>query len=251
MTLTFLGTGTSQGIPVAPCSCNVCQSEDPKNKRDRVSVWLQKEGFDLIIDTPPEFRLQALREGIQKIDAALITHGHADHLHGLDDLRPFSYKREIPLYSEKEAVKSIKERFAYAFKSPEPQGGGAPRLRIEALPPYETRVLGPFQLTPLPVIHGRALIYAYKIDNIAYITDCSAIPPETWPHLIGLDTLIIGALRYRPHNSHFNVEKALEVIKKISPKRAYLTHLCHDIDHSTLEKELPPSTSPAWDGLKI
>ncbi|QEN08601.1 MBL fold metallo-hydrolase [Oceanispirochaeta crateris] len=250
MKMKLLGTGTSHGIPVAGCSCPVCQSERLENKRYRCSLWIQEDETNLIIDTSPEFRLQAVRAGISKVDAVLFTHAHADHLHGIDDLRPFSWKKEIPIYAQKNVIKEIQERFPYIFTAPK-QGGGTPNIKANLFPDQGSLSIGPLKITAIPVMHGNLGIFGYRIGNAAYITDCSCIPDSSYALLKDLDLLILGALRYKPHETHFSVPQAIEVIKKISPGRAYLTHLCHDLDHFQLKADLPKGIEPAWDGLEI
>jgi len=250
MIVTLLGTGTSHGIPVAGCSCRVCLSDRRENKRDRCSLWIREGKVNIIIDTPPEFRLQSIREGIRSIDAVLMTHAHADHIHGIDDLRPFSWRKEIPIHAGTDVCKEIRERFPYIFNPPA-QGGGTPRIRMEEIIPGGEISLGSMKIMPIPVFHGSLGILGFRIGNFAYITDCSRIPDSSWPLLENLEILIINGLRYKPHETHFSIPEALEVIKKISPERAYLTHLCHDVDHFELMANLPEGIEPAWDGLKL
>ncbi|MDA3957012.1 MBL fold metallo-hydrolase [Oceanispirochaeta sp.] len=250
MIITLLGTGTSHGVPVAGCSCPVCISDRIENNRYRCSLWIQKGDTSVIIDTAPEFRLQAIRAGITKVDGVVITHAHADHLHGIDDLRPFSWKKEIPIYAQKSVTREIRDRFPYIFNPPG-QGGGTPQISLQSIKEEETWVIGTAEITAIPIMHGKLHILGYRIGNLAYITDCSAIPESSFSLLEGLEVLILGALRYKPHETHFSIPEAIEVIKKISPGRAYLTHLCHDVDHFQLKADLPKGIEPAWDGLKI
>ncbi len=250
MIIDLLGTGTSHGIPVASCSCAVCTSNAPENKRYRSSISIRKNGKCLIIDTTPEFRLQTVRASIKEVDSVLITHAHADHLHGIDDLRPFSWKQRIPIWAKEDVCKEIRERFPYIFNPPG-QGGGTPQISINKIEPGSHIKSQGIEITPVPVYHGNLEILGFRIGNFAYITDCSAIPESSMELLNGVKTLVLGALRYRPHETHFSIPEALEVIKKISPERAYLTHLCHDVDHFQLKADLPEGVEPAWDGLQL
>lgn len=252
MKLTFLGTGTSHGIPVIGCSCLVCLSQNQKNKRTRCSVWIETETSSFLIDTATEFRLQAIRENIKKIDFVLLTHSHADHLHGIDDLRPLSGEKNIPVYGNRNTIKDVKKRFTYILNK-NIVGGGKPNLLFEAVKnnsticPYPD---GPI-ITPIPIKHGNLSILGYRIGSLAYLTDCSAIPTSSMKLLDGTKTLILGALRYRSHPTHFSINEAIEVIDKIGCTNAYLTHFCHDIDHEKIEKELPVHIAPAFDSLTI
>ncbi len=256
MELTFLGTGTSHGIPVITCSCKVCGSRHAKNRRLRSSVYIKSELSSILIDTTPEFRLQAITHKIDKIDGVLYTHTHADHLHGIDDIRPFSVKKDIPLYGRNEDLKEISDRFPYIFNTTPQIGGGKPNLKT--IPVIDKFKIGDLEITPIPIKHGVLDIYGYRINNIAYLTDCSGIPKESYKLLEGLDVLILGALRYKEHSTHFNIDQAITEIKHINPKSAYLTHICHDINHHSFIKELKrrgkkdtfiKKIKPAHDGL--
>lgn len=251
MIVTLLGTGTSHGIPVASCECSVCKSNIKENKRYRSSVWIQHKGTSLIIDTTPEFRLQTVRCGIKDIDAVLMTHSHADHLHGIDDLRPFSWKKRIPIWSQQDVYDEIKARFPYIFNPPVQEGGGTPNISMEIIDPSKEFTIGDITIKPITIMHGKLKILGYRFGKFAYLTDCSAVSEESTALLKGLDTLVLGALRYEKHETHFSIPEALEFIKKISPERAYLTHLSHDVDHYQLKAALPQGVEPAWDGLKI
>lgn len=251
MIITLLGTGTSHGIPIASCDCSVCTSEIKENKRYRCSVWLQHNGTNLIIDTSPEFRLQTVRGGIKDIDAVLITHAHADHLHGIDDLRPFSWKKKIPIWAQQDVCKEIKARFPYIFTPPVQEGGGTPNISLKTIDTSCEFQVGNITVRPIPIFHGKIRILGYRFGKFAYLTDCSAVSEESAKLLMGLDTLILGALRNEPHETHFSIPEALEFIKKISPIRAYLTHFSHDVDHFQLKAALPEGIEPAWDGLQI
>jgi len=252
MHLTFLGTGTSHGIPVIGCNCDVCTSDNPKNKRTRASVWIETDHTSILIDTATEFRLQAVREGINKIDLVLLTHSHADHIHGMDDLRPLSKDKPIPVYGNFFTIKDIKKRFSYITGDSQ-LGGGKPRLIFTELSETDTIKIenGTTEIKPLPVKHGSLDVFGYRIGTLAYITDCNFIPDKTMEDLKGLDTLIIDALRFKPHPTHFCVEEALEIIEKTKCRRGFLTHMCHNLDHEKLEKMLPDHVKPSFDSLKI
>lgn len=245
-----LGSGTSQGVPVIGCHCPVCTSGDPRNHRTRASVYVRLGDHGLVMDTATEFRLQCIREGIDRLDAVLFTHAHADHVHGLDDVRQFNQiqGRQIPCYGSPETMAYLAQKFDYFFR-PTQAGGGKPD--VEFVP-----VEGPFELLgreiiPLRVMHGELAVYGYRIGAFAYVTDASAIPPETMAKLEGLDTLILNALRPEPHPTHLSVGEAVEVIEQLQPRRAFLTHLTHRLDHAETEAELPPPIRLAHDGLTL
>ena len=261
MQLTFLGTGTSHGIPVIGCECEVCTSNDEKNNRTRSSVWIETENSSFIIDIATEFRIQALREKIKKIDFVLLTHSHADHIHGIDDLRSLTRAETLPVYGNSDTLSDVKTRFSYIIEN---TGyiGEKPRLSFVEINENNRITLdgkllfndsknNANEIIPIPVKHGNLDIFGYKIGNLAYITDCSFIPEKSMQFLEEIEILIIGSLRYRQHPSHFSVEEALKIIEKCRCKKAFFTHFCHDIDHKKLEKEVPPHVRPAYDGLKI
>ena len=251
MVVKILGTGTSHGIPVVNCNCAVCRSPEKENKRTRCSIYLQQGDTGILIDTATEFRLQAVRSKISVISGILYTHAHADHLHGLDDIRPFSYYREIPVYAKKDVCGEIRERFPYIFVPPFQKAGGTPRISLNCIDesPFKIEDL---EVIPIPVMHGNLPVLGYRIGNFAYITDCSYISESSLEKLAGLECFVIGALRYKHHATHYSISEALEVIKKISPERAYLTHICHDVEHFTLKKELSGlNVEPAFDGQII
>lgn len=251
MKITILGSGTSHGIPVVGCSCPVCISENIKNKRTRASILVSNNQTKILVDTATEFRLQAVREGITRLDGILYTHSHADHLHGIDDIRSLSREKTIPIYGQAIDLEEIQSRFPYIFQLTPQKGGGKPA--VTAIPiNKEPFKIGSIEIQPIEIKHGILNIFGYIFNKqVAYLTDCSAIPKASLKLLKNLDIVIIGALRYKPHPTHFSIDQALGIIKKISPNRAYLTHLCHDIDHEQLIEELPKGVFPAYDGLKI
>jgi phosphoribosyl 1,2-cyclic phosphate phosphodiesterase len=250
MRITVLGCGTSNGVPVIGCGCEVCTSGDQRNKRSRASVLITgDEGDAVLVDTSTEFRYQALREGLTRLDAVFYTHSHADHIHGIDDLRPLSHRGSIPAYGSRGTINELTARFPYIFNGP----GGA-----GARPQIEPRVLsggpeqvGSVEMVPVPLLHGDMPIYGYRSGSFAYLTDCSAIPEESYGLLSGVEVLIIDALRYRSHPTHFNVEEALSAAKRIGSGRTFLTHMCHDLEYNRLLSELPDGVEPAYDGLSL
>ena len=263
MKLTILGSGTSHGVPVLGCACAVCRSEDPKDQRMRTSLYVEgAEGEAVVIDTGPEFRLQALRAGITRLDAVLLTHAHADHIHGMDDVRPLSVQTPLPVYGNRSTLEELRERFSYVFK-PTQRGGGKPRIiPTEVSAPA---VIGGLRCTPVPVKHGALDILGWRIDEgnktAVYLTDTSAIPASSLPLIGGPEILIIGALRARPHETHFTFEQALNAALNVQAQRVFLTHLCHDYTHRQIteycqdfiarRKLQDVSMEPAWDGLTV
>ena len=249
MRVTILGSGTSHGVPMVGCSCRVCTSRDPKNNRTRCSLLLEFADQTILIDTSTDFRLQALRAGIKKLDAVLYTHSHADHLHGLDDTRSLSWSGAIPLFAAPNTAAEIRERFSYVFNHNH-IGGAKPKVRIVEIVEKELR-FGDSMLYPVPIKHGDLDIYGYRIGDFAYLTDCSYIPESSYDLLAGTEVLVIGALRHTPHPTHFSVDQALEAAETIGAGQVYLTHICHELEHRELERELPAHVRPAYDGLCI
>jgi len=258
--LVFLGTGTSAGVPMIGCDCEVCHSTDPRDRRSRASVLVRYGDRQCLIDTSPEMRQQAVTQGLRRLDAVLYTHAHADHILGLDDLRRFNAVMNAPLdvYAEPNVLERLRIMFQYVF---EPQRNVNPSF-VATLIAHPITAGEPFALhgaawTPLRLMHGRLPIVGYRVDHaasgksLAYCTDCSSIPPETYPLLMNLDVLVIDALRYRHHPTHMTVEQALTVIDQVRPKRAYLTHIAHDIRHAELEAQLPEHVHLPFDGLVI
>ena len=250
MRLLFMGTGTSHGVPMIGCSCPVCTSKDPRNKRTRSSLLITYQDKNILIDTATELRLQALSFNVAHVDAVLYTHFHADHVFGFDDLRRFNHLQgaAIPVYANAHTIAELKVCFAYVFRDG-PKGGGKPQI----IPRLITSPFDLFGLSiqPIKVYHGEMPILGYRLANVAYVTDCSSISPSEQELLHDLDILILGALRYRPHPTHFNLEQALQLIEEVKPRQAWLTHLAHAFDHAQVEKELPPHVGLAYDGLAI
>lgn len=252
--VTILGSGTSAGVPMIGCHCAVCSSTDPRDRRSRPSIVVRYGGQNILVDTTPELRLQAVREGIDRIAGVVYTHGHADHIFGMDDVRRFNtvLKGPVPLYATAETLGILRTSFAYAF-APVTAPMNESLYRPELAP---VLIDGPFDLcgrrwTPVPLVHGRAMVLGFRIGDFAYCTDCSRIPAESMALLRGLDVLIIDALRPRPHPTHLSFEQALAVIGALQPRRAFFTHLSHDMKHADIEAMLPGHVRVLYDGLKI
>jgi len=262
--LTFLGTGTSAGVPMIGCHCDVCRSGDPRDRRTRPSVavsWPDPEAPQLqrrfLIDTGPELRLQIVREGIDRIDGVFYTHAHADHIFGLDDLRRFNAVMEqpLPLYVEPEVARTLHRSFRYVFGAEDnPNRSFVPSLFTAPIAPGEPLECFGASWTPIRLLHGRLPVLGFRVDHagasLAYCTDVSRLPPEAWPLLEGLDLLVLDALRFRHHPTHLTVEQALEVVRRLAPRRARFTHIAHDIRHAELAPTLPEGVDLAWDGLR-
>jgi len=251
----FLGTGTSHGVPVLGCSCPVCTSTDARDARYRSSVLVEGDAGEVVlIDAGPEFRLQGLRAGLSRLDAVLVTHAHADHIHGLDDVRPLTRGNPLPVYASKADSDEIRLRFSYAFAHGQ-EGGGKPRLELADAGAGMITV-GDLRIQAVPLMHGERSILGYRIGGFAYLTDCSRVPESSKRLLQGLDLLVVGALRLRPHPTHFSVDEALELAKELHPGRLLLTHICHDLTHAVLDAHcdaagLPFPSGPAWDNLAV
>ncbi len=251
MIVTFLGTGTSQGIPVIGCTCPICQSLDFRDKRLRTSIHIDIEGQSFVIDTGPDFRQQMLREKINRLDAVIFTHAHRDHTAGLDDVRAYNFMQamDMPVYGTQEVLEQLKVEYAYAFaaiKYP-----GIPRLLLNEITDHPF-IIGDVEITPLPVLHMKLPVYGFRVKNFSYITDANFIPDSTFDLLKGTDVLVLNALQIDPHISHFNLEQAIAMVERIKPKKAYFTHISHKLDlHAIIEKKLPQHISLAYDGLQI
>ena len=250
--LTFLGTGTSQGIPVITCNCKTCTSEDSRDKRLRTSAHLNWEGQSIVIDSGPDFRYQMIRAGIKRLDALLLTHQHNDHIIGIDDIRPFNFRQggEMPVYANKIVSDNLKQRFAYIFeKNPYP---GAPQINLNIIKVDDQIKVNNHVVIPVELIHGITLSYGYVFGRLAYLTDMKSLPENEYSKLKDIDTLIVNCLRIEPHFSHLNLEEAIEFIGKIKPQRAFLTHISHRFGtHKEIEEMLPQGIHVAYDGLKI
>jgi len=249
-TLTVLGSGTSMGVPTIGCNCRVCTSQDPRDRRTRPSILIEYNDHAVLIDTTPDFRQQALRERMTRLDAVLYTHAHADHVLGLDDVRPLSFRHnsKVPLYADDETARIIERMFEYVF-DPTYEYGSLPRVEMH-------RLNGPLQLfgavfRPLKILHGKHPITAYRFGNAAYATDFSTIPEETIVDLSGLDLLFLDALRHRPHPTHSTLEDSLKLVDRLKPKRAFFTHMSHDLGHEETNRSLPENVRLSHDGLKL
>src|SRR4051812_25691375 len=254
MITTILGSGTSTGVPVIGCTCKVCRSKHPRNKRLRVSVWWQLKGRSFIVDTGPDFRQQALRAKIDRVDAVLYTHPHADHSHGIDDLRAYNFhqKGAIPVYGHDWTVRDFQKKFPYAFAKIDSEGGGLPQLDLKPFnPEAESLEVFGVPITPLACSHGSQSCVGYRIDSVAYVTDTSYIPPSTLDRMQGLSVLILDCVRIEPHRTHLNIDRALELVAALNPKRTFLTHLGHDFEHTQWSRKLPKGVHLAYDGLKL
>jgi phosphoribosyl 1,2-cyclic phosphate phosphodiesterase len=246
-----LGSGTSVGVPMIGCHCKVCTSTDSRDRRLRPSVLLRLGDKRLLIDTSPDLRYQALRYGIDHIDGILYTHAHADHILGLDDVRAFNFlqKQVIPIYAAKAAWETIERTFRYVFDS-SPSESSRPRLCPNLFDDEPFSVAG-VEMIPIPVSHGRATIHGFRFEDCAYLTDHSIIPESSLVKLQGLDVLFLDALRHNPHPTHSTVEESLKTVELLKPKRAYFTHISHDLLHAKVEASLPPNVHMAFDGLEI
>jgi phosphoribosyl 1,2-cyclic phosphate phosphodiesterase len=250
MRVIILGCGTSTGVPIVGCNCFTCISNNPKNKRTRTSVLIQTHKKNILVDTSTDLRFQALAYGITKIDAVLYTHSHADHTHGIDDLRTYNFmnKMVIPCYGSPETVSTIKINFRYIFDGSY-AAVGKPQLEITSITD-ELDFYG-IRITPIEIHHADWLIYGYRIGNMAYLTDCSGIPEKSMNRLRRLDLLIIDALRYTPHSAHFSVDQAVEYTRMIEPRVSVLTHMGHELEYDELSRKLPEGIVPAYDGMEF
>ncbi len=252
MKLSFLGTGTSTGVPSIGCECETCTSVDERDKRLRVSVLVEHGGQTVLVDTSSDFRQQALRQGLKRLDAVLITHCHADHIFGLDDIRPLNFRHgALGVYANERAWRDIRRIFQYVFE-PSHFGGGLPQVLAHTVEPGAEFCFGPdLRVTPVEVIHGRLPVVAYRFNDFAYLTDLSEIPTASAELLRDLDVLVLDCLRIRPHPTHLWLERALQYVEELRPRRTYFTHIAHDIKHARDSALLPEGVEFAYDGLEI
>lgn len=252
MRVTFLGSGTSTGVPVVGCHCRVCTSNDPRDTRLRQSVKIEAEGKHFLIDTSPDLRLQLLRDPIPRLDFILYTHSHSDHMMGLDDVRPFNFRQREPIsaFANPHTAKAIRRAFSYIWDDSTQIGGGKPQLDlIEIEEPFTHEGI---EITPIPVTHGNWTILGFRIGRFAYITDTNGIPPESMKLLEGVEILALDGLRVAPtHSTHFVIAEAIEAAHLIQPKETWLIHLTHEVLHAEVDATLPPGFKLAWDGLVL
>ena len=252
MNVLFLGTGTSHGVPVIGCDCEVCRSPDPRDSRLRPSIYLELEdGTRVLVDTTPDLRQQALRHDLRTIDVVLYTHSHADHILGLDEVRRYNHmtKAPLPLYGDAGTLADLRRVFSYVFAPHPRKGGDVPDLRLST-------IVGPFclgrtEIRPLKVLHGGRPVLGYRIGGFAYLTDCNEIPDETMAELEGLEVLVLDALRRKRHSTHFSLDEAVAVVQRLRPGQALFTHCCHDLGHARTCASLPEGISLAYDGLRL
>jgi phosphoribosyl 1,2-cyclic phosphate phosphodiesterase len=261
--VTVLGSGTSHGVPMIGCDCAVCHSRDPRDRRFRPSILidLTSDGEtpaesaiaravrSILVDTSTDLREQALTHNLRRVDAILFTHSHADHILGLDEVRRFNVLQQasLPIYADQRTLDDLHRAFAYIFKPVDAPGGGIPQLTSFVIGgPFS---IGGVEIVPVPVFHGRRLILGFRMGTFAYLTDCSAIPESSWPLLDGVQTVILDALRHKPHPTHFSVSEALAVVERLGAREAYFTHICHDLPHAATCAALPSGVELAYDGL--
>ncbi len=264
MKLTITGSGTSHGMPVIGCSCKACTSKNPKDKRFRTSAIVQNKDTFVVIDTGPEFRLQALAYGLKKLDAVLLTHAHADHVHGLDDIRVFSIDRTISVISDPNTLEEVRYVYDYAFRQTQ-RGGGKPHIELVNCTDFDQNKplkIGTIDFVPVPMMHGILPTTGWRFGKFAYLTDLSFLPPSSFDRIKDIEVLVIDGLRTKPHETHFNFDQALEVAEKTSATQIFLTHFCHDYTHKEIAKMLNEKkknferladcrVEPAFDGLSI
>lgn len=251
MKITFLGTGTSQGVPLIACTCEVCTSEDPRDKRLRTSILVECEGISIVVDTGPDFRQQMLREKVKKLDAVVFTHEHKDHIAGLDDIRAFNFilKRKVDVYASDRVQDAIRREFAYIFS--DTKYPGIPEIELHTIQNKPFEIQG-IPIIPIEVLHYKLSVYAFRFGDFVYITDANAISQQEKKKIVGCKILVINALRRQAHVSHFTLQEALDLIAELKPEKAYLTHISHQLGkHSNIEKELPNGVFQAYDGLQI
>ena len=254
MRLLFLGTGTSYGVPQIGCRCRTCTSADPRDRRTRTAVIVEAAGRRILIDTPPELRLQLVAAGVASVDAVLFTHAHADHLHGIDDLRAISMRQpgRLEVFGSTETLAEIARRFGYIFdEAPAQPGTSKPELTAHALAADRATEIAGMPVLPLALPHGDRTVFGYRVGRLAYLTDVKAIPAAVGAQLEGLDVLVLNALLPRPHPLHLSIPEAVEAAERIGARRTFLTHLTHDAPHAELAARLPGRVAPAYDGLVI
>lgn len=256
MRIRFLGSGTSQGVPMIACDCAVCSSADTRNKRFRPSILVETADAHIIVDTTPDFRSQCLAHNVRRLDAVLVTHTHADHILGLDDVRRFCHGgRVLPLFAGRQDLERLTHIFPHAF-DPTLREAGWPLIDGHSFEPFVPFQIGATRITPFELPHGRFSVHAFLFEDdagprFAYATDCKAVPRPTLDRLRNVPVLVLDALRHRPHPSHMNLTEALSVVAATQPGRVWFTHICHELDHATVERDLPPNVRLAYDGLAI
>ena len=261
MRVTVLGSGTSQGVPFIACDCAVCTSTDPRDKRTRPSILIDLDPRAtsaepratryVLVDTTPDLRQQCLANDVRRVDAILFTHAHADHICGFDDIRRFNQLQQMPMncYGDVETLADLRRMFSYVFTGPKQQGGGVPQVRTSIIGGPFT--LGRSEIVPVPRLHGILPVLGFRIGSFAYLTDCNKIPDASWPLLEGVRTIVIDALRRRPHSTHFSVDEAVAVASRLGAERAFFTHITHDLGHAETCARLPPGMQLAYDGQVI
>ncbi len=247
----FLGTGTSHGVPMIGCECEVCRSTDPRDQRSRPSILIEHEGTSVLVDTSTDLRQQCLRERVSRVDAVVYTHAHADHILGFDELRRFNVmsRQPMPIYADADTLAALRRTFSYAFEPPDQLGGGVPQVAVHEI--TGTFTIGSLTFEPLALFHGRRPVLGFRIGRFAYLTDCNVIPEPTLRRLAGLDVLVLDALRHRPHPTHFSLEEAVAAAGAIGAARTFFTHMCHDLGHEATCAMLPDGMALAHDGLRL
>lgn len=250
----FLGTGTSTGVPMIGCKCEVCTSQNPRNKRKRASIYIQTKDLHIVVDTPPDFRIQALEYKIERVDALFYTHSHADHIFGFDDVRRFNTIQQciIPAYGSPSTISDLRRIFNYVGEQDAP---GVYRPQIEFREISEPFAIGSLFVTPLELKHGQKHTYGYRFNadncSLGYVPDCHEMPEPTLNAFRGVDVMILDALRYRPHSTHLSISESLAILLKIGARKSYLIHMCHDVEHTKIQKELPEGVYLSYDGLTL